>query len=166
MPLLRFALGVLFLVSSSGTHAQPLLDPPPEPTTPYFLQQPDDNPEPKITTPCLKEAGDCDQYQSTIIDTLFPSWYGESKVQGVIGTNDDGKFLLNYIPKLINIVLLAVAPIVVGLFIFAGLRFVYAGDNEEQIQESKKFFGFALMGILFIVLSFSLMKAIFFIISG
>ena len=49
------------------------------------------------------------------------------------------------------------------LFIYAGLRFIYAGDDEEDLTASKKFFTYALMGIVFIILSYSLLKAIYFV---
>lgn len=85
------------------------------------------------------------------------------QVQGVIGRNEDQKLLLNYIPRIINILLKFVAPIVLSMFVFAGIRLIYAGSNEEDIEKSKNFFTYALLGVLFIVVSYSLMKALYFI---
>lgn len=103
---------------------------------------------------------------------LFPSWEEDGHtVTGVIGKNEEdfstgeGKLLLYFIPKLTSILMRIVAPIVLVMFFYSGVRFIYAGDNEEQIKASKDFFQYGVMGIVFIVLSFSLMKAVYYILA-
>lgn len=113
---------------------------------------------------------------------LFPSWRLDdvSKtnpdalpiVAGVVGTNQDGKgifsesLLMNYIPRLINILLKFVAPLVMASMVYAGIRFVYAGSNEEELSQAKQIFTYTLMGAIFVVLSYSIMKALYFLLSA
>lgn len=85
--------------------------------------------------------------------------------QGIVGTVDDQKLLMNYLPRLIDILLKFVSPIVLIVFVYAGVRFIYAGDEEEEITKSKQFFMYTLMGVLFVILSYSIMKALYFIFS-
>ena len=92
---------------------------------------------------------------------LFPTW-DSHEVEGVIGKNTDNKFALDYLPRIINVLLKFVAPILTGMFMFAGIRFVYAGDEEEEIKKSKLIFGYAGFGLILIIFSYSLMKAIYF----
>jgi len=103
---------------------------------------------------------------------LFPTWQdADADVSGIIGENVDGKdglsekLILQYIPQIIHILLKFVAPLVMGVFLFAGIRFIYADDKEEDITKSKIFFMYALMGVLFIVLSYSLLKVLYFLIA-
>lgn len=113
-------------------------------------------------------------------DKIFPSWdRTENKVQGVIGRNrrdgaengvitpDEGdtKILLYFIPKLTSILFRVVAPIIVIMFIYSGVRFIYAGDDEEELKKSKSFFQYALMGIVFIIFAYSAMKSIYYILA-
>ncbi|MCK5460575.1 hypothetical protein KAI58_01165 [Candidatus Gracilibacteria bacterium] len=102
---------------------------------------------------------------------LFPSWEDEGhQVVGILGKNEgdlntgESRLLLYFIPNLTTILMKLVAPIVMVMFFYSGIRFIYAGDNEEQVKESKEFFQYGIMGIAFIVLSFSFMKAVYFII--
>ncbi len=88
---------------------------------------------------------------------------GYKPITGVIGENDDNEYLTNYIPKVIEIIMKAVSVLVFGMFIFSGVRFIYAGSDEEQLKQSKMFFSYALMGIVFIVIAYSLMKGIYYI---
>jgi len=97
---------------------------------------------------------------------------GVIRVKGIIGRNKDleisdtqrgEKALMVFIPRIIDILFYAVAPIVVVMFVFSGVRFIYAGDSEEDITSSKKMFQYALMGTIFMVLSFSFMKVTFMI---
>ena len=95
-------------------------------------------------------------------------------VKGIIGRNKDleisdtqrgEKAFMVFIPRIIDIAFFAVAPIVVVMFVFSGVRFFYAGDSDEDITSSKKMFQYALMGTIFMVLSFSFMKVVFMILS-
>jgi len=116
------------------------------------------------------------------VNDLFPSWAiknGEKRpdpVRGVIGENNDGekiigtaekteKVTIHYLPTLINILLKFAAPIVLVFFLYAGVRLVYHSDTEDEIQKSKTFFMYALMGVLFIVLSYSLLKVLYFLLA-
>ncbi len=88
---------------------------------------------------------------------------GEKGDTEVAGESQD---FLYYIPMFTNIITWAVAPIVAGMFIFAGIQFVYAGGDEEQLNSSKQFFQYGIMGIIFIFASYSLMAAVYKIISS
>ncbi|MDH3324740.1 MAG: hypothetical protein OEL89_03820 [Candidatus Peregrinibacteria bacterium] len=99
---------------------------------------------------------------------LFPSWE-KDEIAGIIGENETAEsdnFILNYVPKIIDILLKVISPVIFGMFVFAGMKFIYAGEDEEQLQESKKFFAFALLGLTFIITSYSLMKAVYYILAG
>ncbi|MCF7812525.1 hypothetical protein K9M59_02930 [Candidatus Gracilibacteria bacterium] len=86
-------------------------------------------------------------------------------IKGVIGVIGDQRFLPTYLPRLIDILLKFVAPIVLVMFLYSGIRFIYAGDDEEELSKAKQFFTYALMGVLFIVLSYSVIKSLYFIFS-
>ncbi len=93
----------------------------------------------------------------------------ESGLIGETGETDEsgnGQDFLYYIPIFTNILIWAVAPIVAGMFIYAGIQFVYAGGDEEQLNSSKQFFQYGIMGIIFIFSSYSLMAAVYKIISS
>ena len=111
----------------------------------------------------------------------FPGWKdGDSKVRGVIGINatpEEGlkgdhpdtlksgetKMLLYFLPTVIDLIFKIVAPIVVVMFIFSGLRFIYASGDEEELKRAKDFLLYGLIGIAFIALSYSLMKIVYFL---
>ncbi len=110
---------------------------------------------------------------------LFPSWAKEDhpnmknifpQVAGVLGTNkDEGgkteKLLMAYIPHLIDVLLKFVAPLIMVGMLYAGVRFIYAGSNEEELSQAKEIFTYTLMGAVFVVLSYSIMKALYFLLS-
>lgn len=102
-------------------------------------------------------------------NTLFPAWGEGGQVTGVVGTNygalnqGESRLILYFIPKIIELMIWIVAPIITVMFIYAGLQFIWGGDREEEVKKSRDFFKGAVIGLIFIVLSYSLMKAVFFI---
>lgn len=101
-------------------------------------------------------------------NVAFPTWdEAPVSVEGVLGRNtgtaDEQRAIIHFIPTITNLLLKFVAPIIVIMFLYAGIRFIYAGDDDEQLQASKKFFGYAIMGLIFVIISYSLMKGIYFI---
>lgn len=106
-------------------------------------------------------------------DCLFPTWQSEQNpdqatdaiVQGVIGANHDGGFAMTYIPRIIDILLKFIAPIVVIMLIWAGVRFIIAGSNDDELSKAKDFFTYAIIGVAFIVLSYSILKLVYFLIA-
>lgn len=106
-------------------------------------------------------------------DCLFPTWQSDENpdqatdaiVQGIIGANHDGGFAMNYIPRIIDILLKFIAPIVVIMLIWSGVRFIIAGSNDEELSKAKDFFTYALIGVAFIVLSYSILKLVYFLIA-
>lgn len=100
--------------------------------------------------------------------SLFPSW-GDGGVTGVLGSTSnsvnsgEGRILLYYLPRAANILLLLTAPFVFVMFVFAGLRFIYAGSNDESLEQSKKFFLFGVIGLIVITLSYSFIKVLYYI---
>lgn len=104
---------------------------------------------------------------------LFPTWNdgGKAEMEGVIGTNKDGpgeteKLALGFLPRIIDILMKFVAPIVVLVFIWTGIRFIYSGSDEDALSKSKSMFQYAAIGLAFIVLSYTMMKIIYFFLKG
>ena len=99
---------------------------------------------------------------------LFPTWNDPKAevIQGVIGENYDYRFVQGYIPRIINILIKFIAPIVVIMFVYTGVRFIMAGGDEDELNQSKEFFTYASIGLGFIVLSYSVMKALYFFITS
>lgn len=108
-------------------------------------------------------------------DCLFPAWATENdkkdssrqEIRGIYGKNKDGeksedKAVFHLIPNIINIILKFVSPIVVVMFIYGGFRFIYAGSDEEDLNKAKDFFLYAAIGLAFIIMSYTLMKVIYF----
>jgi len=119
---------------------------------------------PTTTTTGTSEAG---MFNPNV---LFPAWGEGGQVTGVIGSNNgalnqgEGRLLIYFIPKIVELLIWLVAPIITIMFLYSGIIFVYAGDREEEVKKARDFFKFAVIGLTFIVLSYSIMKAVFFII--
>jgi len=107
---------------------------------------------------------------------LFPSWDEPSnQVQGIAGRNEtnlkdpsqnQNKLFLQIVPRLIDLMIKFVAPAVFIMMVISGLRFIYSMDNEEERTKAKKFFVFSVLGLMFILVSYSLMQAVYFILLG
>jgi len=69
---------------------------------------------------------------------------------------------LSVIPNIINLILKLVSPIVVVMFIYAGIKFIYAGSDEEDITSAKNFFLYASIGLAFVLTSYTLVKIIYY----
>jgi hypothetical protein len=106
------------------------------------------------------------------VKELFPTWTKTSEnsppfpVSGVQGEPGDEKLLMHYIPDVISVLLKFVAPIVLIMFVYSGFRFIYAGSNEEDVTKSKEFFMYSLIGIALVILSYSLIKVLYFVLSS
>lgn len=108
-------------------------------------------------------------------DVLFPTWGTKDSgvdnnleldvMNGVIGENSDQKKLWQYIPRFIDLFIKLMAPIIVGLTVYAGVRFIYAGDSTERVDESKKYFQYLAIGIVIIAIAYSLMKGVYFLLA-
>ncbi len=137
------------------------------------------NGRPMICRPANAEEDENNKIYETGYNSnaVFPTW-NDQNMLGVIGRNEKAKtreeelaqlrygetrLLVYFIPRIIDLLLKFVAPIVVVMFIYAGVQFIYAGDSDDQLESSKKFFQWAIMGTIFIVLSYSLMKSVYFI---
>ena len=89
----------------------------------------------------------------------------------MIGSNSgalnqgESRLLLYFIPKVVELLIWIVAPIITVLFIYSGFIYIYAGDREDEITKARDFFKYAVKGLTFIVLSYSISKAVFFIIA-
>jgi hypothetical protein len=135
--------------------------------TPFFVSHAQDNaPLSSIDKPVYDDNPAFDP------DVLFPTWGTKDSginnnleldvMDGVIGTNSDQKKLWQYIPRIIDLFIKLVAPVIVIFTIYAGVRFIYAGDNEERVSESKKYFQYLAIGIIIISIAYSLMKGVYF----
>ncbi len=93
---------------------------------------------------------------------VFPSW-NDGTVEGVVGTNSDMNFILQYVPLLINIMMKIIAPIVLVVFILAGIRFISANGNDDDLQKAKALFKQGVLGLVCIAISYSVIKAIYFL---
>lgn len=99
-------------------------------------------------------------------DDFLTQWHNLNMLpQGVIGRNCDGNFLLDYMPVFTKILLYLIAPLVFIMFLYAGVRFIYSGDDDQDLAGAKKWFAYAVIGILLIILSYSIMKATYFVFS-
>ena len=102
-------------------------------------------------------------------NAIFPAWGNGGRVIGVIGSNGgslqtgSGKLILYYMPLIINTLITVSAAVVFVMLIMAGLYFVWG--EEEEVKKAKKFFVYGIIGILFIVGSYSLMKAVYYMIA-
>lgn len=97
-------------------------------------------------------------------DDLFPTWdNGAYKVQGIAGENkgEKNKLFLQVVPRLIDLLIQFVAPIVFVMMVWAGLRFIYSHGNEEDREKAKNFFLYTVIGLLVIVMSYSIIKALY-----
>lgn len=104
-------------------------------------------------------------------NAIFPAWGNGGRVTGTIGSNGgslqtgEGKLALYYIPRVINFLITITSACVFVMFVFSGMRFIYAGGDEEELKKAKTFFTYGLIGLIFIVASYSLMKAVYFVIA-
>lgn len=116
-------------------------------------------------------------------NAAFPGWKeNDTTVQGVIGSNaakkgegvnpgdlpselttDDTKILLYFLPVVISFIFKVVTPIVIAMFIFSGLRFIYASGDEDELKRAKEFLVYGLIGVCVIALSYSIMKIVYFL---
>jgi hypothetical protein len=105
-------------------------------------------------------------------DCLFPTWQSEERpsqskeaaVQGVIGANHDGGFIMNYIPNVIDILLKFVAPIVTLMLIWTGILFITSHD-DDGLNKAKEFLTYSILGVGIIVLSYSILKFVYFLVA-
>ncbi len=67
----------------------------------------------------------------------------------------DGEFSSN-ITTLINSLLAILGLIAVGFLIYAGVLMVTAGGNDEQVTKARKIITYAVIGIVIIILSWSI----------
>ncbi len=110
---------------------------------------------------------DISQAQKTRSDFLNRIWNSYNMpVQGVIGMNGDRNYMLRYLPRVIDILVKIVAPIMVILLVYTGVRFIYAGDQTEEVEKAKMHLISVFSGFLFVVLSYSIMKAVYFFFSS
>lgn len=103
---------------------------------------------------------------------VFPKWdetmdAAGKKILGKNGAGDidslakektetQGAVLL--VVKAIEIILSIIAPLVIIMSIWSGILFVTAGGDEESVSKAKRFFLYAVVGFVFIIISFTLVK--------
>jgi len=73
---------------------------------------------------------------------------------GVAGTADFGQLILKYVNFALPFLALAAF---VG-FIYAGFLYVTAYGNDEQVQKSKKILIYVVVGLILVILSFSIVQ--------
>ncbi len=100
---------------------------------------------------------------------LFSAWGNGGSVTGVIGSNGGdlqqgtGKLIIYFIPKVSDALVTISAPVIFVMLIAAGFKYITAGDDEEKIKSSKEFFTYGTIGLLVIVLAYSILKAVYFL---
>ena len=101
----------------------------------------------------------------------FPGWQeGTEETALIVKEGKEGKkggevkTLTYFIPRIIDLMIKFVAPILLLYIIYAGVNLVWAGDDEAEIENTKKFFVWAIIGFFFIVSAYSLVKFSYFII--
>ena len=84
----------------------------------------------------------------------------------MIGTNQDDKRAFQYLPRIIDLAIKFIAPIIVVLVIVAGVKFINAGSDEAELNKAKEFFMYALIGLAFIILRYTIMRAVYYLIAA
>ena len=103
---------------------------------------------------------------------IFPGWTAEKKPVGVLGENggdlealkekDSTKQgLLLFLPKVINYALIVVGAIVIVTIIWAGLKLLIAQGSDENHEKSKQVFQYAIIGFLFAVSAYTIVRIIY-----
>jgi len=107
-----------------------------------------------------------DEQKVSVLQTELGKMLDAASVEGVLGRSGDHKTFLEYLPLIITILLKFVAPVAFVLLVYSGLRFIIAGNNDKSLSSTKEFFQYAFIGFLVVMLSFSLVKVIYFFLSG
>ena len=105
-------------------------------------------------------------------EELFPEWGNDSErsagtlseaetIRGVIGDNQDEKRVFQYLPRIIDLVLGVCSAIVVVMFVVIGVKLIIAGGDEEAVSEAKKYARYASIGSVFIIVSYTITKALY-----
>ncbi len=76
------------------------------------------------------------------------------KESGITGESDLGDLILKYV----NFVLPYLALAAFVGFIYAGFMYVTAYGNDEQVQKSKKIIIYAIVGLVLVILSYSIVQ--------
>lgn len=102
---------------------------------------------------------------------LFPDWRQGSKPIGVVGENGGSieqlnkrgtkQGLLLFFPTVINYALFAVGAIVVVILIYAGIKLLIAQGSDENHEKSKRVFQYAIIGFLFAISAYTLVRVAF-----
>ncbi len=79
---------------------------------------------------------------------------GSLEGSGVTGTSDVGDLVLKYVNFALPF--LAIAAFV-G-FVYAGVLYITAYGNDEQVQKAKKVMIYAVLGLIVVILSYSIVQ--------
>ncbi len=82
---------------------------------------------------------------------------------GPIGANNDGRILPTFVNRFIAIAFRLAAPIIMGLLLYTGLQMIYANGNEETLKNAKEYFRYLVLGLGFMLLSYSIVRALYFL---
>lgn len=110
---------------------------------------------------------------------LFPTWAGSgvldregigtTRVQGVLGsvneTDDNSTNIVDLIPRITQILIQIVAPLMFVTLVYAGIRFVIYRADDDKMEKSKNFFTNALVGLGIVLVSYSLLRVLYFLFS-
>lgn len=101
--------------------------------------------------------------QSAPIDALFPGGDNAiSEVEGIQTDAADEKLLLDYIPRLIEIFIKFVAPIILIVLVLAGIKMIISGDKQEEVEKGKKTLLYTFVGAVLMLLSYSIIRAVYY----
>ena len=126
--------------------------------------------EPENTTQETKESSEVSEESAQFsAESVFPSWRGSGNagtdVAGVIGQNGDQRFLMMILPHITNILIKLVAPLLGGALLITGARFIYGSGDSDALEKSKYYFLYALSGSIIVLLSYSILKGIYFLLA-
>ena len=82
---------------------------------------------------------------------------GGSKIS-LIKKNGKAKSVLLLVPKILEMLNVIVFPLVIVMTIWAGILFITAGGDDESISQSKRYFMYSVMGFIFVLISFTMVK--------
>lgn len=82
-------------------------------------------------------------------------------LDGVLGQRDDGVALLALFPQIARILIQISVPLILIGVVYVGITMITSSGNDEQIGKAKEYFQYLLIGVAAIVLSYTIVQAVY-----